>query len=167
MKVFFSFLALLALTAAKPTSNSFKEVVQESIDDVGNILKAKSALLKYTGEAVGEAAEAAAHSTYELVGSIDAVEAANAAQEAVIEAQMAATGAVFDAKRAAILAARNAVVKNQAAVAAVAAAAAETAAAAAESAAAAAASASSGIASGKEVVVEFTSDLSIEDSTEV
>jgi len=49
MKVILFISLFLAPISCKPTSTSFKEVVQESLDDVGNILKAKSAVLEYTG----------------------------------------------------------------------------------------------------------------------
>ena len=78
-------LGLASSTSAAPTSSSFKGVVQESVDDVKNLLAAKAAVAQYTGEAVGEAAAAAGTAAFDFVASIDPVEISEDVEAAVID----------------------------------------------------------------------------------
>ena len=110
------FLAVVCTVYGAPTSSSFKAVIQESVDDVQNLLAAKAAVAQFTGEAVGEAALATGSAAVDFVASIDPIEITDDLEAAVIDGKINSIKAVFDAKRALLEALAEARARHQAQV---------------------------------------------------
>ena len=81
------------------TNLDVKGMVDSAAKDLGHIAQAKGDIIKYSSEALSEAAVAAKDATVGYVSEIDALKALDEAEESVIKQKTAMIQSVFGAKR--------------------------------------------------------------------